>query len=210
MKNNVLDITTFTDQELIDELEVRLAGRLPDPRQMNLLPSIPNLKPTITPYEIMCKMILHGWKENPVLGKSDPRIDKMWAYLGYSKFTDDDSYCAATVNACLKLAGYETSDGIPASRSLESYGKEVSITDAKEGDIVNFQVLNTWKGHVGFLNHLDDETLLVAGGNQSDKMCIKEFSFYSKNLVLKGFRRITEMNRVSGPDWETIKKWGLI
>lgn len=203
MKNN---IETFTDQELLDEVKSRIVIKR---MTKDLASDVPI---NITPYQIICKMIEQGWEENPAKGESDPRIDKMWKYLGYPKFTDDESYCAATVNVCLKLAGYETSEVIPVSRSFESYGKRVDLSEAVTGDIVTFQMKgSSWKGHVGFLAGVTrKDSVMVAGGNQNNKMCSKLFAFNGDRLVLTGFRRISEVNRVAVSDRETLKKWGLL
>lgn len=207
MKNNVLWIKAFSNQELLDELALRLGSNCSD------IPVPPTLQDMvgITPYEIISRMIEQGWEEDPKKGKTDPRIKKLWAYVGYPNYDDDTAYCAATVNACLKLAGYEMSESVPASRSFESYGKAVVLSDAQEGDIVHFQKRgSSWAGHVGFLQEKLPNTIIVSGGNQSNKMCDKEYSYAGSSLVVEGYRRITEMNRVGEPDWETLREWDLL
>lgn len=203
MKNNVLDIKSFTNQELLREMERRMLPPLK-------LPELP--KAPLKPYDIMLNMIENDWKENPATGKSDPRITNMWRYLGFGEFTDDESYCAATVNACLTLAGYETSQPIPVARSFDSYGESVLSNKVVAGDIVVFARTDSdWKGHVGFVVSVEDDgSIAVAGGNQNDRMCIKTYHTLGTNLTLKSFRRITDKNLLGKPDFNTLKDWGLV
>jgi len=196
MKNNILK--DFTDIDLLNELLNR---------QNDKPPRLP-LYYEFTPYEIMVKMIQQGWKENPKKGESDPRIDRIWDYLGYPEFTDDQSWCAATVNVCLKLAGYRTSDSIPVARSFESYGERTD--DAKKGDIVVFKRTgSSWKGHVGFVREIKDRLITVAGGNQNNEVCFKTYDIKSLTLPFSATRRITKYCKISDPDFKTLKDWGL-
>lgn len=212
-----------TDQELIDEVNNRLTNKAEsrvdyDPNQLELADMEPNAAASlvyrrITPYQIMEQMINQGWSERPEKGYSDPRINRIWDYVGFPSLTDDDSYCAATLNACLKLAGYEMSEKVPSSRSFDTYGKNIIIIDeAEKGDIIIFHNKNSsWAGHVGFFKeYLSDGRIKVSGANQRDKMCDAIFNKVGTNLMLSSIRRITEMNRISEPDWETLSEWGLI
>lgn len=197
-----------SNKDLIKELERRLALlKQSDPDQLAL-------RFEIGPYWVITKMIEKGWKEDPRLGKSDPRINMLWDYLGYDgQFTDDESYCAATLNACLKVTGFKTSDAIPASRSFAKYGSHVSFREAKKGDIVVFERKgSSWRGHVGFVHSINYTTgdLLVAGGNQTNMMCVKHYQFESKTLKVLCFRRITDKQNVSDIDYGTLKKWKLL
>jgi len=204
-----MTLENYTNQELLKELNSRL---IEPPMVQQPEDTLDIFQPLseITPYSIIMRMIEQGWKENPKIGESDPRIDKMWAYLGFPQYSDDESYCAATVNACLKLAGYETSGSIPVARSFESYGKQVTLSHVKEGDIVVFERNgSSWRGHVGFVTSIATDSLLVSGGNQENKMCTEKYSFHGSNLRVTNFRRISEMNRVTKPDIDTLKAWGL-
>ena len=192
----------FTNLDLLNEL---LNREVPV--------SVPVEPFKITPYEIMVKMINNGWKENPNMNESDPRIDKIWNYLGYPKFTDDQSYCAATVNVCLKLAGYETSKSIPVARSFENYGSSLNYKSYQEGDIIVFKnVDGSWQGHVGFVSNFDEDEniFLVASGNQDNKMCFKNYFVEGNYLELSCIRRITDKEKVKNPDYKTLKDWGLL
>jgi len=194
-------LNNYTDAELLHEINRRL-GNVPQSAQKVC---------TITPYDIMMKMIEKGWKENPKQGESDPRIDKMWKYVGFPTLTDDDSYCAGTLNACLKLAGYEMSDAVPTARSFETYGKQVATSTVRQGDIAVFEsTTSSWKGHVGFVKSVNRMIIAVAGGNQGNEMRVSNYAWQSPILKLKCFRRVTDMNKVGEPDWKTLKEWDLL
>jgi len=206
MSNNVLDLSSFTDEEILHEMNRRLGNiTLPD------LPKVPETT-EITPYFIMQRMIEEGWKEDPRLGHTDERIKKMWDYVGFPTLTDDDSYCAATVNACLKLAGYEMSEKVPSARSFETYGRGISLSFATKGDIVVFKNTSSeWQGHVGFYtSQLPDDGIVLSGGNQGNKMSDSRYSLNSEYFKLSQVRRITDMNRVGNVDFKTLEEWKLI
>ncbi len=187
----------FTSKELLEELLKR------ENERTGII--------SITPYEIMMKMIEKGWKENPLVGLSDPRIDRMWAYMGFKNFTDDQSYCAATLNACLKIAGYKTSRSIPVARSFEDYGEEIDVLTAKKGDIAVYKnIKSSWAGHTGFVDSVHDGAIVLAGANQSNKMCLKAFPISGATLQLSSIRRITEKEKIGGIDFKTLKEWGLV
>jgi len=210
MSNNVIDIKSFSNEELLKEVENRM--RLNN--GVGVLAPTPSVPPpVITPYYIMCRMVANGWAENRKKGETDPRIKKMWEYIGYPELDDDDSYCAATVNACLKLAGYEMSEKVPVARSFETYGRAVNnVFSWKKGDIIVFKHGNSsWQGHVGFLTDFSPDNFLVTGGNQNDKMCTKKYprSEHAR-LQVTTLRRITDMNKVGEPDLQTLREWELI
>lgn len=192
----------YTTEALLEELENRRR-----PLTGECGPTVT----AITPYDIMCKMIDQQWKEDPRQEHSDERIDRMWDYLGYPNFTDDQSYCAATVNCCLKLAGYPTSDCIPVARSFMTYAK--TSGDICEGDIVVFEdFTSTWKGHVGFIKTYDPEnkSFLVAGGNQKNKMCYDWYRFRGERLGIASVRKIQPSMDRGKTDIKTLTAWGLI
>ena len=173
----------------------------------------PEGKPSITPYMIINKMMDLDWREDPRKGKSNIEVDRIWDYVGYPNYTDDISWCAATVNCCLKLCGYKTSDSIPVARSFETYGKSGEGLPVRAGDIVVFKRKDSgWKGHVGFLQKIDtsDKRMTLLGGNQSNKICLKTYPFKGALLELSTIRKITINEKIGEPDYETLKKWGLI
>lgn len=197
-------LENYTTKQLIEEIGSRDSSLVRKP-------NIPSVNPLVTPYEIMIKMIEQGWKEDPEQGESDPRIDRIWDYLGYPKFTDDQSYCAATLNCCLKLAGYKTSEVIPVARSFENYGDTISIHNAKQGDIIVFERNNSsWKGHVGFVEGIDGTTFMVGGGNQSDKICFKNYATNGVILKVSSIRRLTNDLKIETCDYKTLRDWKLI
>lgn len=62
------------------------------------------------------------------------------------------------------------------ARSWQHYANESK--DPKEGDIVVMwrESVSSWKGHVGFLVKKGLTFVSVLGGNQTDKVCIQDFS----------------------------------
>jgi len=108
-----------------------------------------------------------------------------------TKFMDVDpeetAWCAAFVNAVLKEAGIKGT-GNNVAKSFLQFGRLTN--HPKIGDIVVFNSAgdpNSWKGHVGFYQGVDDKgRILVLGGNQGNKVSIAP---YPANLV-KGYRSI--------------------
>ena len=171
---------------------------------------LPELKTMQTVSSLWEKMREQGWHEDPRLGKTDPRIKKMWDYLGFPELTDDDSWCACAMNCCLKLAGYKTSDKIPVARSFETYGVQVPFSNIVKGDLVVFE-RGTWQGHVGFYDcHANEGSLNILGGNQDNMVGYKRYPITSTQIRLRGVRRLTKTSIISEPDIKTLKEWGLL
>lgn len=204
----ILDIKTFSNEELLKEIENRMMLNSGVKDTPPPLPAAP-----LHPYELMQRMINQGkvWSENPRKGKSNPNINKIWDYVGKPNYTDDQSYCAATMNALLNLCGYEMSDNIPVARSFETYGKRIKFSEVQPGDIVVWKRKgSSWAGHVAFFVETDgNEHIIAAGANQNDKMCRKKYPISGSSMEITEFRRIHEMNKVNTVDYDTIKEWGL-
>lgn len=82
---------------------------------------------------------------------------------------DETAWCAAFVNFCLMVAGYEGT-GSAMAASFDGWGSEVSRLEARPRDIVRL-----WRGtptsgfgHVGFWMRDSGSFLWMLGGNQSE------------------------------------------
>jgi uncharacterized protein (TIGR02594 family) len=112
-----------------------------------------------------------GLKEVPG-EKSNPLIEEFYKKVDGSKHTDDVSWCAAFVGACLADAGLKNSGSL-AARSYQKFGDPV--LKPKIGDIVVFTRGSSWQGHVGFYAGETKDAILVLGGNQSDQVKIASY-----------------------------------
>lgn len=133
-----------------------------------------------TPWLTVAKKEL-GVHEIPGVN-SEKRIEEYHWSTG-TFYSDDVSWCASFLGWCLEQTGYKSS-GSPAARSYLSYGEE--LKEPRLGCIVVFWrgSRNSWNGHVGFYIGDAGDSVIVLGGNQSDKVCEAQ---YSKEMVL-GYR----------------------
>lgn len=99
-------------------------------------------------------------------------------------YSDETAWCAAFVNSCLIEAGMKGTGKLNA-RSFLNWG--VNSKNPQVGDIIVFWrgSKSSWKGHVGFYVGESGKYVKVLGGNQSDKVCIKN---YPKKRIL-GYRK---------------------
>lgn len=119
----------------------------------------------------------------------EPKIVQMFADVGHSWVkSDETAWCAAAMGSWLKEAGLPHTGKLNA-RSYIEYGSEVSIGEAKTGDIVVFwrNDPNSWQGHVGFYVRREGQGIVVLGGNQSNM--VRE-SWYSLDRLLAVRRTI--------------------
>lgn len=117
-----------------------------------------------------------GMKEND---SHDKTILKL--LLGIDPSTT--AWCAAFVNAIEKQCGRKGTGKLNA-RSFLDYGAPVK--EPQVGDICVFRRgSSSWQGHVAYFIAIEDEGILVLGGNQGDSVCYKH---YSKDALL-GYRR---------------------
>ncbi len=110
-----------------------------------------------------------GWQHNPQILEWWRNIDMAWIH------DDETAWCAAFVGGVLHEAGlpFEKS---AAARSYQDYG--VTLPGPAVGCVVTFWRGNpeAATGHVGFVVGRDEEmNLMVLGGNQGDRVCIKPF-----------------------------------
>ena len=99
---------------------------------------------------------------------------------------DEVSWCSSFVNYCVEQAGGAGTDS-KAARSWLDWGRSVSHSDWREGDIVVFwrEAPNSWKGHVAFLVTWDGERPFVLGGNQGNKICVDDPYPFSQILSVR-------------------------
>lgn len=103
----------------------------------------------------------------------NPLILRMWARIR-APFTDDETpWCAGFVGDCLEATGIKSSRSA-AARSYLRWG--VPLGKPQYGCIVVFERGPKF-GHVGFAVGKDRPgNIMVLGGNQGDKVCIRPFS----------------------------------
>lgn len=119
--------------------------------------------------------------------KADATIAAMFAKAGHPEIKSDEvSWCAAFVGACLVDVGMKGTGSL-AARSYLKWGRPVDLAEAQPGDVVVFWRVKPdgWQGHVGFFAGQTAKTIKVLGGNQSDSV---SYGFYPKDRLL-GVRR---------------------
>jgi len=126
-----------------------------------------------------------GLKEIPG-AKHNPQILEFFKAIGHKWVQDDETaWCAAFANYCCKeTVGKHT--GKLNARSFLTFGEEVQNPEI--GDIVVFWrgSPDSWKGHVAFYVHSDDDYIYVLGGNQGNAVRV---SMYAKDRLLS-YRRV--------------------
>ena len=120
----------------------------------------------------------HAWAElgqKEVAGTRDnPHIRAFYKDVGHCEVKHDEvPWCAAFVGACLERAGLSSTGSLMA-RSYLAWG--VGEKDARLGAVaVLSRGRDTSAGHVGFLVGLNESTLWLLGGNQSDGVSVAAY-----------------------------------
>ncbi len=121
---------------------------------------------------------------------TNPKIEEMFSLSGSPwVHSDETPWCAAFVGACLRLSGFRSSNNLGA-RSYLNYG--APLEEPVPGCIVVFwrgDPNDTSRGHVAFLDHVDDKYVYALGGNQGNMVQVRP---YDRNRVL-AFRQPTEV-----------------
>jgi uncharacterized protein (TIGR02594 family) len=111
-----------------------------------------------------------GVKER--VGAADnPRIIEYHKTTRLRATSDSVPWCSSFVNWCLKQAGYLGTRSAAAA-SFRTWGVRCEL---KPGAIVVFGKADpdaVGTGHVGFVDHFDDDWVWVLGGNQSNSVNI--------------------------------------
>ena len=139
--------------------------------------------------------VLGNYEERrPVRYDHADEIVTAYSYYGFTETTNRNQlkeltgidpvqteWCAAFVNAILRLEGKEGSESVSeyplTARSFLQWGEEVK--EPKSGDIVVFPRGAAWQGHVGFyvrtvkLSGVDNYVIL--GGNQDDSVSLEYY-----------------------------------
>ena len=148
--------------------------------------------PHRNPYDIANALLAEGgWKETG----NNPKIKFLWDEIGYngSQYADQTAWCATFVGAVLKRSGNKYIK-TASSQAYSGYGKEISIDNIKQGDIVVFfrKGRNSGLGHVGFATgNKTDATIEVLGGNQGNTLSVRSYPINNtaKNFGLRTVRR---------------------
>lgn len=131
-------------------------------------------------------------EELPTNEKNHPMILYYFANIGH-KWVQNDEYawCAAAMNSWLKDSGYESFSKLNAKHFL----KLPSIPDdpvmGKDIAIFHRQIEKYGRGpdnpygHVAWYVCEDETKIIVLGGNQYNKVCVRDYP--KENLV--GYRR---------------------
>ena len=127
-----------------------------------------------------------GVEEVPGI-KNNPIIMDYFADIGHEWVQCDElAWCSAFVNWVAKNCGYIYTGKLNARSWLE-IGSEVQYP--LPGDIVVLyrNGKDSIYGHVGFYAGKTDSWIMVLGGNQSNKVCIKQYHIER----LLSYRRLT-------------------
>ena len=141
--------------------------------------------PHRNPYDVANQLLAEGgWKETG----NNPKIKFLWDEIGYngSQYADQTAWCAVFTGAVLKRSGNKYIK-TASSQAYAGYGKEVSIDELKQGDIVVFfrKSRSSGLGHVGFATgNKTDKTIEVLGGNQGNTLSVRS---YQLSNSAKGF-----------------------
>jgi len=137
----------------------------------------------MTPFAIARSYL--GIKE--IAGPRDnPKIMEMYTTVGHDWVEHDETaWCAAFVGHCLEKGGVRSTRQLNA-RSYLTFGEQVPLSEAREGDIVVFERgSSSWQGHVAFFIKATATQIEVLGGNQSNGVTIAR---YPRSRLL-GIRR---------------------
>lgn len=122
-----------------------------------------------------------GTKEVPGAG-NNPRILKYHAATTLRSTSDSIAWCSAFVCWCLEEAGVTSCKSAWAQSHLDS-GK--SLPEPRHGCLVIFR-WSDGHGHVAFWDAIASAKLggfQLLGGNQSDAVCIKDYSSLKSHIV---------------------------
>lgn len=121
---------------------------------------------------------------------NNPEIIKYFADIGQIWVkTDETAWCSAFVNWVAKECEYEYTSKLNA-RSWLDIGSPIEHFQQIGDIVVLWRVsVKDWRGHVGFYINETEDSIFILGGNQGNKVCIKE---YPKSRLL-GYRRLRKL-----------------
>jgi uncharacterized protein (TIGR02594 family) len=126
--------------------------------------------------QVACEDLLSNkWAE--IAGADDnPLIVSCWDYVDEAPAVHDDetSWCSAYMNRVVRLAGYQgTRKG--NARSWLTWGAALPTYRVGGIAILWRESPQSWKGHVSILIGWTAASLLLLGGNQSDRITVGAF-----------------------------------
>jgi len=132
-----------------------------------------------------------------VSGRKSNGVIVQWlrAVIPGFKGTDSTAWCSAFVYEVATAAGADIDEGVSAAaRSWRHAGIGVSLDNAEPGDIVTLKRPGglSWQGHVGIYCRHTKRSIVLLGGNQSNRVCFKT---YPRERLLE-VRRLTEPSAV--------------
>ena len=135
----------------------------------------------------LVRIAASAFDEKEIVGSLHNTAIVGWlSHLGFGVIDDDETpWCSAFMNWCAMVAGLERPNHLSARSWLE-VGEPVE--HPQYGDIVVFwrESPDSTKGHVALVFRETLDSIYALGGNQNNKVCIKE---YPKDRVL-GYRRL--------------------
>lgn len=196
-KRGILSPYVFAYTNLSDEMGKYVADHIYDATKPHNRPSVGAIllmlkrmeMPTVAfdAHKKVLEMVNTQMGVKEFVKGSNPQIETYhkFATVKNDKGQDDSvPWCSALMCWAFESAGLPSTNSAQA-RSWLKYGRPT--LNPIKGDIVVFwrESKDGWKGHVGLFMGFDaNGDILVAGGNQSDMVCIKA---YSRDQLL-GFR----------------------
>lgn len=125
-------------------------------------------KNILAPYEWAKEQLKKNIVEFAGKVKHNPAIVFFHSFTSLKATDDETPWCSSFMCAAAELNGFKSTRSA-AAKSWLTYGEEVSLENAQEGDICVFK--RQGGHHVAFLHYKPkstDKDVLVLGGNQSN------------------------------------------
>lgn len=119
----------------------------------------------------------------------NPKVLAYYDDAGFPEIGNDEvPWCAAALNAWAARVGLPTTGSLLAQSFLRGWGRPVSWSEAREGDVMIWKRgSKSWQGHVNILVRKEGvATAHCIGGNQGDQVNVKP---YQVGDSLLGIRR---------------------
>ena len=107
---------------------------------------------------------------------------KLTRYVGVNP--SRTPWCGAFAGAVVKRSGKTPPKGFMKATSWRSWGKGVSLKQARKGDVV--LVRTSYGHHVGFYAGMDGNRVKILGGNQSNQVRVSSYRVGSVRAVRRG------------------------
>ena len=127
--------------------------------------------PPVVPVWLLTAMGELGASE--IAGRaSNARIEEYLAAAGLVGYTDDTAWCAGFGCWCLEESGI-VSPRSAVARNFLRWG--VGLDEPRLGAIVVIERGHGWKSHVGFCMGTPAFQIMLLGGNQANRVCVKTY-----------------------------------